>query len=116
LPQGKLSLRHFRSIHHHLFQDVYRWAGRFRTVRIHKGTSTFCYPEHIPDQMKRLFGNLRDGEYFVQLSPMSLRHGLQAFLRRLTRYTRFARGMADHRMLSWACWPLALGMGWNCHG
>ena len=69
LPQGKLSVRHFRSIHHHLFQDVYRWAGRFRTVRIHKGASTFCYPEHIPDQMKRLFGNLRDDEYFAQSNP-----------------------------------------------
>jgi hypothetical protein len=26
-----------------LFQDVYPWAGRFRTVRIAKGDSMFCY-------------------------------------------------------------------------
>jgi cell filamentation protein len=52
LPRGNLSVTHYRAIHHHLFQDVYRWAGRFRTVRTHKGASSFCYPEYIagPDE------------------------------------------------------------------
>ena len=30
-----------------LDQDVYAWAGKDRTVRLSKGGSTFCYPEHI---------------------------------------------------------------------
>jgi len=68
LPRGNLSVRHYRSIHRHLFQDVYRWAGRFRTVRTHRGTSTFRYPEHIADQMKRLFGGLKHAEYLVGLA------------------------------------------------
>lgn len=29
---------HVRSIHRHLFQDVYDWAGEYRTVNIFKGT------------------------------------------------------------------------------
>jgi len=29
---------HVRSIHRHLFQDVYDWAGEYRTVPIFKGT------------------------------------------------------------------------------
>jgi cell filamentation protein len=66
LPRGNLSIRHYRSIHRHLFQDVYRWAGRFRTVRMHKGSSTFCYPEHIAEQMKQLFSGLKGAEYFAQ--------------------------------------------------
>jgi len=49
LPAGRLSVTHYRRVHHHLFQDVYAWAGKFRTVRLSKGASTFCYPEHIPD-------------------------------------------------------------------
>ena len=69
LPRGNLSVRHYRSIHRHLFQDVYRWAGRFRTVRTHKGASTFCYPEHIPDQMKQLFGSMKRADYFDGLGP-----------------------------------------------
>lgn len=28
---------HLRAIHHHLFQDVYPWAGQYRTVNISKG-------------------------------------------------------------------------------
>ena len=41
LPAGRVSVSHYRAIHRHLFQDVYSWAGRFRTVRLTKGT------EHI---------------------------------------------------------------------
>src|SRR3546814_8374133 len=45
LPAGRLGVRHFQAVHRHLFQAVYRWAGRFRTVRIAKGRSMFCYPD-----------------------------------------------------------------------
>jgi cell filamentation protein len=58
LPKGRLSVRHYCAIHHHLFRDVYRWAGRFRSVRISKGGSAFCYPEHIVREMRALFAAL----------------------------------------------------------
>jgi cell filamentation protein len=41
-----------------LFRDVYRWAGRFRSVGISKGGSAFCYPEHIVRGMRALFAAL----------------------------------------------------------
>jgi cell filamentation protein len=37
LPAGDLDFEHYRAIHHHLFQDVYEWAGQIRTVCISKG-------------------------------------------------------------------------------
>src|ERR1019366_6481621 len=43
LPTGRLSVHHYQAIHRHLFQDVYSWAGTFRTVRISKDGSMFCY-------------------------------------------------------------------------
>jgi cell filamentation protein len=55
LPAGKLSYSHYRAIHRHLFQDVYTWAGKVRSVRISKGESTFCCPEHIDQEMTKLF-------------------------------------------------------------
>jgi cell filamentation protein len=58
LPSGRLSYRQYCAIHRHLFQDVYPWAGQPRTVRISKDGSTFCYPEHIDREMRRLFANL----------------------------------------------------------
>lgn len=33
LPAGLFTPAHYPRVHHHLFQDVYRWAGRYRTVR-----------------------------------------------------------------------------------
>lgn len=74
LPAGQLDDDHYRAIHHHLFQDVFEWAGEFRTIRVTKGTSTFCYPENIEREMRRVFdelasqGNLRnrDAQTFAQ--------------------------------------------------
>lgn len=63
LPPGRLTVSHYRAIHRHLFQDVYSWAGKFRTVRIAKGNSMFCYPEHIATQMSAVFDQLgKDGQ------------------------------------------------------
>jgi len=38
LPAGNLDFAHYCAVHHHLFQDVYEWAGKPRTVRISKVT------------------------------------------------------------------------------
>jgi hypothetical protein len=61
LPEGKFTPLHYCKVHYHLFQDVYRWAGRYRTVHTTKGGNTFCYPEHIPNSMNRLFNATRGG-------------------------------------------------------
>jgi cell filamentation protein len=45
LPEGVLDFAHYKAVHYHLFQDVYNWAGRVRTVRISKGGNPFCFPE-----------------------------------------------------------------------
>ena len=60
---GRFSVRHYRSIHWHLFRDVYAWAGRFRTIRIAKEQNMFCYPENIASEMKRVFAELRDARF-----------------------------------------------------
>jgi len=58
LPAGKFIPAHYCKVHHHLFQDVYRWAGRYRTVRTSKGGNWFCYPEYIESSMNQLFKKL----------------------------------------------------------
>ncbi|TIQ21944.1 MAG: adenosine monophosphate-protein transferase [Mesorhizobium sp.] len=60
LPRGKYDARHYRQVHRHLFQDVYSWAGKYRTVRTSKGGNPFCYPEHIAATMDRVFAALAD--------------------------------------------------------
>lgn len=76
LPGGRFGPAHYRAVHRHLFQDVYGWAGRYRTVRTSKGGNPFCFPEHVDAQMKGLFGQLQtaslsqppDAATFVQSS------------------------------------------------
>ena len=41
VPAGDFDLAHLKAIHHHLFQDIYEWAGAVRTVEIAKGESRF---------------------------------------------------------------------------
>ena len=65
LPAGRLSVTHYQAIHRHLFQDVYRWAGRLRSVRISKDGSMFCYPENIEAQLVTLFRGLK-GKHFLR--------------------------------------------------
>ena len=63
LPRGRLSVTHYCAVHRHLFQDVYDWAGAFRTVRLTKGQSTFCYPEHIAAEMRSVFAGLKQEQF-----------------------------------------------------
>ena len=68
LPRGRLGYAHYRAIHRHLFQDVFSWAGKVRTIRIAKGGSMFCYPEHIDAEMRKLFDELSTAKFFEGLS------------------------------------------------
>ena len=58
LPAGRFGPAHYRRVHRHLFQDVYSWAGRYRTVRTAKDGNWFCFPENIEGQMSQLFRRL----------------------------------------------------------
>jgi cell filamentation protein len=63
LPEGNFDPAHYCSVHRHLFQDVYEWAGQYRTVRTSKGGNAFCYPENISTQMDVLFQELHQSQF-----------------------------------------------------
>lgn len=92
LPAGRLSVRHYCAVHRHLFQDVYRWAGRFRKVRISKAGSAFCYPEHIDREMRRLFGGLCREKYFRKLETSAFANKAAHFLAELNAIHPFREG------------------------
>lgn len=80
LPQGRLDATHYRSIHRHLFGDLYVWAGRTRRVRIHKGTSTFAYPEHIDRELDRAFAGLAERSFLRGLTVPAFAREAGAFM------------------------------------
>ncbi len=92
LPRGRLGVAQYRAIHHHLFQDVYGWAGQYRKVRIAKDGSAFCYPEHIGEEMKRLFAALKDDRYLSGRSPEAFAADAAAFLSTLNAIHPFREG------------------------
>ena len=51
VPGGDFDLQHLQSIHRHLFQDVYDWAGQLRTVEISKGGHQFQFRQYIETGM-----------------------------------------------------------------
>jgi cell filamentation protein len=71
LPDGSLDFVHYRAIHHHLFQDVYQWAGQIRAVRISKGGNPFCFPENIEGQANKLFGDLQSADHLRNLDAQA---------------------------------------------
>lgn len=92
LPQGSFDTSHYSAVHHHLFQDVYTWAGQYRTVRTSKGDNSFCYPEFIPGEMQRLFAQLRKGAALADLSDDGFLNIVTPFLGELNAIHPFREG------------------------
>jgi cell filamentation protein len=65
LPAGRFDLPHLRAIHHHLFQDIYDWAGELRTVEIAKGGHQFMFVRFIESGMADVHRRL-DAENFLR--------------------------------------------------
>lgn len=56
---GSFDSDHLRSIHRFLFEDIYDWAGMFRTVDIAIGIP-FCLCQYIGNSLDALFRGLHD--------------------------------------------------------
>jgi cell filamentation protein len=92
LPEGKLDFAHFCAVHHHLFQDIFDWAGNPRTVRISKQGSAFCFPEYIDAQANKLFSSLKAKRYLENLPTKEFAENAAHFLAELNAIHVFREG------------------------
>lgn len=53
--KGKFDFKHLKDIHKYIFQDLYDWAGKVRTVEIGKG-NLFCTTPCIQSYADTVFG------------------------------------------------------------
>ena len=72
LPDGFIDYQHYKDIHYHFFQDVYEWAGHPREIRTSKGGNWFCFPEHIDNEMKKLFDELAAENHLTDHSDLEV--------------------------------------------
>lgn len=69
--QGEFDLKHLQAIHRYIFQDIYEWAGKIRTVDIAKG-NMFCNVKFIQSQADEIFGKLKEEIYLQDLDEKEL--------------------------------------------
>ncbi len=69
IPEGDLSANHLKRIHAHSLQDVYKWAGEFRNIPTEKGTSVFCRPEFIVQEINKITKSIN----LLELQTMNLK-------------------------------------------
>ena len=66
---GNFDASHLQAIHRYLFQEVYAWAGEFRTVNISRaGQFPFALSHQIKPSLSRLLREL-DQEYHLAKLP-----------------------------------------------
>lgn len=61
-------VEHYKAIHKYLFEDIYDWAGEYRTVNISKKGTKFASADQISDLMNACFMRLKDNNYFQNKS------------------------------------------------
>ncbi|MCF0128297.1 MAG: Fic family protein, partial [Pseudobutyrivibrio sp.] len=64
---GDFSMKHLCSIHKQLFQDIYTWAGKTRTVDISKGT-IFCLVQFIDAQFDDMYHKLKKENFLKDIT------------------------------------------------
>ena len=109
LPAGDLDFKHFKAIHEHLFQDVYDWTGKIRTVRMSKGENMFCFPENIENQAKKLFAQLKKNKFLVGLESQQFAEKAAHFLSELNVIHAFREGNGRSCRSS-SCWRITPGI------
>lgn len=66
---GKLDAAHLRAIHFYIFQDVYDWAGKFRTVNIARsGEYYFAFWDRIEGALGDALGKLARERFLAGLA------------------------------------------------
>ncbi len=55
---GKFDSDHLKAVHAYIFQDVYEWAGKIRTINISKGDIAFALAPYIENEARKLSATL----------------------------------------------------------
>jgi cell filamentation protein len=89
---GQFDLSHLQRIHLALFQDVYEWAGKIRTVDISRGNSRFANVRFIESAANELFNQLARENWFKELDASTLSAGLAHYLSEINALHPFREG------------------------
>jgi cell filamentation protein len=83
---------HLKAIHRHIFQDVYEWAGQFRTVNISKGGHLFGLAVFLEPALQQALEKLAAEHYLVDLDVAMFADRAAYFLSELNAAHPFREG------------------------
>ncbi len=89
---GQFDLAHLRRIHLALFQDVYEWAGKIRTVDISRSNSRFANVRFIESAAHDIFNKLAGENWLKGLDASSLSKRLAHYLSEINALHPFREG------------------------
>ena len=89
---GQFDLAHLQRIHLALFQDVYDWAGKIRTVDISRGNSRFANVRFIESAANDIFNNLARENWLKGLDADALSKRLAHYLSEINALHPFREG------------------------
>ena len=89
---GQFDLAHLQRIHLNLFQDVYDWAGKIRTVDISRGNSRFANVRFIESAANDIFNKLARENWLRGLDADTLSKRLAHYLSEINALHPFREG------------------------
>ena len=92
MPAFPMSVKGYLATHWHLFQDLYDWAGKLRTVTLSKGGSEFAFPYALGSSMESRFADLTAKSSLCGLSPTAFASGAAHHISELNAIHPFREG------------------------
>lgn len=83
---------HYCAIHRFLFEDLYEWAGKPRTVDISKKGTQFCPAAQIESTAKAIFARLKKQNFLVGLDRAHFISAIVDFYKRTNELHPFRDG------------------------
>lgn len=89
---GNFDIQHLIAIHTYLFEDIYSFAGKFRTEDISKGVFSFAHWEYIYAELERLLQELKLEGYLQGLDKRKSSQRLAYYMAELNVLHPFREG------------------------
>ena len=91
-PLGSFGTSHVKALHKYIFQDVFPWAGQFRTVNISKGGNSFARADFIESALNSVLNKLAKENHLKGLDKQLFSQRTAFFLGEINAVHPFREG------------------------
>lgn len=89
---GNFDSKHLIALHTYLFEDIYPFAGKFRTEDISKGVFSFAHWEYISSELERLLKELKNENYLENIDKKHFAQRLAYYIAEMNVLHPFREG------------------------